>query len=189
VTELVTAAEAIQGFIEAHGWRFCFIGGFAAIRWGHIRATQDLDVTVYTGFRDEQQVIDAFVSSFSSRIENPDAFAQEHRVLLLLTPDGIPVDVSLGGLPFEESMIERSSPFAFLPGIALRTCSAEDLIVMKAFASRAIDWADIEGIAVKQGSLLDWDLIMREISPLAVWKENPEMIIRLQEIRLQSVAA
>ncbi len=38
----------------------------------------------------------------------------------------------------------------------LLTCSAEDLIVLKAFAARGRDWVDVEGIIVRQAGALDW---------------------------------
>jgi hypothetical protein len=38
-------------------------------------------------------------------------------------------------MPFEESAVARATPYEFAPGIFLVTASAEDLIVMKAFAA------------------------------------------------------
>ena len=65
--------------------------------------------------------------------------------------------VSLAALPYEELAIQRSSYFDYSPGISLRTCSAEDLIVLKAFAGRGQDWADVERVIVRQTGKLDWD--------------------------------
>jgi hypothetical protein len=73
-------------------------------------------------------------------------------VLLLQTPEGVGVDVSLGALPFEECVVNRASSFTFGPGFDLRTCSAEDLIVLKLFASRAIDVRDAESVALHSGT-------------------------------------
>ena len=72
---------------------------------------------------------------------------------------GVGLDIALGGLPFEQSVVERSSLFAFPPDTRLRTCSAEDLIVMKAFAARPKDWLDVEGIIIRQMGTLDWQYI------------------------------
>lgn len=71
------------------------------------------------------------------------------------------VDITLGGLPFEESVVDRSSPFTFPPDVVLRTCSAEDLIVLKAFADRPKDWVDIDGIIVRHCLQLDWTYVVR----------------------------
>jgi hypothetical protein len=37
-------------------------------------------------------------------------------------------------MPFEESVVDRATPYEFAPDIRLRTASAEDLLVLKAFA-------------------------------------------------------
>jgi hypothetical protein len=93
------------------------------------------------------------------------------------------VDVALGGLPFEEQAVERASPFEFAPGVALLTCSAEDLVVYKAFSSRTRDWLDLEGVMVRQGDSLDWDYIERELVPLCEAKEAPEIPGELRQLR------
>jgi hypothetical protein len=86
-------------------------------------------------------------------------------------------------LPFEERVVERSTPFRYPPGVALRTCSAEDLIVMKAFAGRGQDWVDVERILVRQVRALDWSVIRDELAPLAELKGEPEILAQLSELR------
>jgi hypothetical protein len=76
-------------------------------------------------------------------------------------------------LPFEERVIERASSYRYLADIRLHTCSAEDLVVLKAFADRPRDWADIEGILIRTGSRLDWHTIEAELQPLCEAKEAP----------------
>ena len=65
---------------------------------------------------------------------------------------GVGLDIALGGLPIEESAVARSSLFTFPPDVPLRTCSAEDLIVFKAFADRPKDWVDIDGVLIRQAA-------------------------------------
>jgi hypothetical protein len=107
-------------------------------------------------------------------------FAVEHRVLLVETADRVPVDIALSGLPFEARLIARSTPFEVAPGVLLQTCSAEDLIVLKAFADRMQDWLDIEGVVVRQGSHLDRTPILEELGPLLELKEDPQAQATLQ---------
>ncbi len=69
-------------------------------------------------------------------------------------------------------------------GTSLRICSAEDLIVMKIFASREIDLRDVRSIIVRQGdSNLDWNYIEAHVSELAELKEDPNMMIALRRLR------
>ena len=72
--------------------------------------------------------------AFEPRIDDAVTFARDNRVLLLKTRTGVGLDIALAGMPFEEAAIPRASPFLFPPDVSLRTCSAEDLVVLKAFA-------------------------------------------------------
>ena len=60
------------------------------------------------------------------------------------------------------------------------TCSAEDLVVLKAFASRPQDWIDIEKIIIRQSHNLDRHLIRTEPTPLIELKDEPGILIRLE---------
>jgi hypothetical protein len=106
-------------------------------------------------------------------------------VLLLVSETGIGIDVALAGMPFEQSAVRRAVVVEVLPGKPLRFCSAEDLIVYKAFADRPRDWTDVQGIVGRQGSdALDWNYIFDCLGPLAELKESPEICQRLERMRL-----
>jgi hypothetical protein len=181
--KLLESARGVQDFCREQGWRFCIIGGIAVIRWGETRVTRDIDVNVLTGFGGEDRIIDALLSKYPARFADAKEFARLKRVLLLNTPDGTGIDVSLGALPFEELVIDRASSFAFAPGVELRTCSAEDLIVMKLFASRAIDIHDAEGVSIRNRGRLDWSYIEGQLRPLADLKDEPEILRAMERLR------
>jgi hypothetical protein len=84
---------------------------------------------------------------------------------------------------FEALAVERASLFEFEPGCALRTCSAEDLIVQKLFAFRTRDVYDVETIAVRQHGRLDWEYIETELCPLVEIKEQPEIMAVFSKLR------
>lgn len=87
----------------------------------------------------------------------------------------------LDGLNLKSVLIGGVAVFRW----GLRTCSAEDLIVLKAFAGRDIDLMDIKGIIKRQRGRLDWNLIERELRPLLELKEDLEAWARLQELKRQ----
>ena len=93
--------------------------------------------------------IDALLAAYPARIAEAGEFARRNRVLLLRTMDGVGIDVSFGALPFEERVVSRATLFAFGPGLDIRTCWAEDRIVLKLFASRPLDIRDAEGVAIR----------------------------------------
>ena len=176
------AALEVQAFCRARRWRFCFIGALAVQRWGEPRLTQDVDLTVMTSFGEEAPYVDALLGRFRGRIPDAREFALQNRVVLLRSDSGIPIDAALGAMPFEERATDRATEFVIQEGIALTTCSAEDLVVFKAFAGREKDWLDIEGIALRQLGRLDEGLIWSELTPLLELKEAPEAATRLRDI-------
>lgn len=177
------AADLQYLFMKNH-WKFCFIGAIALQRWGEPRVTTDIDVTLLTGFGAEQPYVDELLKHYEGRISDAKGFALTKRVLLLRSSGGIAIDIALAALPFEEEAVKRSTCFEFLPGVKLLTCSAEDLIVMKAFAERDRDWLDIRGIIIRQGTKLDWRYIKDQLTPLCELKESPNILPRLDDLKL-----
>jgi hypothetical protein len=154
-------------------------------RWGEPRETVDVDLTLLSDFGQEDPFIEKLLQAFEPRIADAADFARARRVLLIRSKSGVGIDVALGALPFEETAVSRASLFEFPERILLRTCSAEDLVVMKAFASRGRDWADIEGIIVRQTGKLDWPYIENELGPLAELKDAPEILAELAQRRAE----
>jgi len=180
---LFLAAAELETLLVKQGWRYCFIGGIALQRWGQPRLTNDVDLTLLTGFGHEAAYVDVLLKHYRARIPHGREFALEHRTLLLQSQDGIPIDVALGGIDFEERVVSRATRYEFLPGVSLLTCSAEDLIILKAFADRPRDWGDVETIIARQQTQLDWRYILEQLEPLCQAKEMPEIMDRLLHLR------
>lgn len=118
--------------------------------------------------------VDLLLSEFRPRMADARQFALRNRVLLLQAGDGIGIDVALGSLPFEERCVGRASDWELAPGTVLRTCSAEDLVVLKAFAGRPRDWVDLEAVLLRQKSVLNWTMVLHELEPLVALAEKSE---------------
>jgi hypothetical protein len=183
VNEVIRAAATLQAVFLGEAWRFCFIGGLAVQRWGEPRETVDVDATLLTGIGHEERFIQTLLRCFEPRIDEAAAFARSRRVLLLRAESGVGLDIALGSLPFEETVVDRSSLFTFPLDVPLRTCSAEDLIVLKAFAAREKDWVDVEGVIVRQARGLDWPYVRSQLAPLVELKEEPEILDELERRR------
>ena len=178
---VLAAAGDVQRFCLQQRWRFCFIGGVAVQRWGEPRLTQDVDLTVLTDPGNEERFTDTLLEAFTPRRSDAREFALRHRVLLIRAANGVDVDVALGALPFEERSVQRASPWAWMPDARLTTCSAEDLVVHKAFAGRDLDWGDVERVLTRQHGKLDLAQIREELQPLLELKDEPEALARLEQ--------
>jgi hypothetical protein len=177
------AAQQVQDFFDDQRWQFCFIGGIALQRWGIPRLTNDADLTLLTGFGSEEGFVKTIVERFPSRIADPVDFARQARVVLVEIGN-VGIDISLGALGFEQDAVTRSTLWKLSDQFCLRTCSAEDLIVFKAFADRLQDWADIENIISVQEDL-DWVYINEQLFPLAELKDAPQIMEKLGRLRKQ----
>jgi hypothetical protein len=116
LSPILEAALEIQAFCAARGWRFCFIGGIVVPLWGEPRTTADADLTLLTGFGGKEAFVDALLGSFRARAKNARELGLRRRVVLLEAGNTVPLGVSLGALPFEVRLVERSSDFAVAPG-------------------------------------------------------------------------
>jgi hypothetical protein len=178
---VLAAAENIQAFCQKHHWPFCFIGGVAVQRWGEPRLTQDVDLTLLTGFGDEERFVDLLLGSYSGRRADAREFALTRRVLLLSTASGVAVDLALGAFPFEERTIQRCSSWRWTEQRSLITCSAEDLVTHKVFAGRDLDWGDVERVLIRQHGKLDLAQIRTELKPLLELKGELEALNKLEQ--------
>ena len=179
---LIAAAQEIQKLCASQRWQFCFIGGLAVQRWGSPRFTQDVDLTLLTGFGNEESFVDVLLSQLKARTSGAREFALRHRVLLARTATGIDVDIALGGLPFEERSVARASNWEISEDICLFTCSAEDLITYKVFAGRPRDWDDVERILTRSSSGLNLAQVRQELRPLLELKGQPELLMQFENL-------
>jgi hypothetical protein len=182
LNNVLQLAVEVGNQLRQKGIAFCIIGGTAYQRWGEPRQTTDVDATLLVEFGRELDVVRHLLKTYSSRIENAESFALQNRIVLLQSSQGIGIDLSLGGLPYESRLIERSSLWKVPRHGEIRTCSAEDLVVLKSFASRPQDWIDVEKVIIRQGPRLDRALIIEELKPLAELKEEPEILSRLDQL-------
>jgi hypothetical protein len=176
------AAVELQDFLTDVQIPNCVIGGLAVNRWGEPRTTADVDATLVVGFGSERSVAETILQAYTSRVDDPIEFALRARIVLVVNSAGVRLDLSLGGLPLEHRILDRSSLWEVEHLRPIRTCSAEDLIVLKAFASRPQDCIDIERVILRQEQRLDRDLVMQELEPLVQLKEEPEILDRLRGV-------
>ena len=148
IAPLLAPLQALQDLLSQFNDQGVIIGGVAVSLLGTPRYTVDLDVVFLLSLDNLPRLLaEAAKLEIEPRISDPISFARKSRVLLLRhRPSGIDIDLSLGILPFEYEMVERSK-MVDLGTIQIRLPTPEDLIIMKAIAHRPKDLADIQAIA------------------------------------------
>lgn len=179
---LLRAAESVQRRLWSEQIEFCFIGGVAYQRWGEVRFTDDIDLTVFCDLGDESNMLDRLLRVIPPRIDDIEQVVRMGRMYLGVTDDGTQVDISLGYLPYESRLMQRSVDVDFGLDESLRCCAAEDLVVLKTIAWRDQDRADLRRIVQRSGSEVDWSLVYAELEPLLMITESPERLIHLRKM-------
>jgi hypothetical protein len=154
VTPLLAPLQALLNLLLRFDNRGVIIGGVAASLLGTPRYTVDLDAVFLLSVDDLPLLLqEASTQGIEPRISNPIEFARKSRVLLLRhVASGMDIDISLGILPFEVEMVERSTVLE-IGSVKLRLPTPEDLIILKAIAHRPKDLADIRAIAASHSDL------------------------------------
>jgi hypothetical protein len=178
--------ESLQKLISQFNHRGVVIGGIAASVLGEARYTEDIDAMFLLSIQDIPKFLEAANrEGIAPRIENAADFARKNRILLLRhTITNTNIDISLGIMPFEQEVIERSSIQEFDDSLRVQLPTPEDLIIMKVIAHRPKDWEDIRTLAVKYANL-DISRIERWVKDFAELLETPERWGQLEKILKQ----
>lgn len=117
-------------------------GARAAIAYGVVRATDDIDVTVDPAEHGAATIMRALASQgFVLEFADP-AFVAQTRVLPVRDATGVAVDVVLGGSGYDARILSRVVKRK-LGGVIVPVAAPEDIVVMKILAGRDKDSADV----------------------------------------------
>ena len=108
-------------------------------------------------------------------VPDPLGFAKETRVVPLVTPTAVRVDLILAGMPYEERAIQRAVEVQ-VAARGIRFCSPEDLVLHKLASERARDAEDVEGVVLRQGPGLDRHYLDPMVQQLAHGLERPAIL-------------
>lgn len=175
--------EALQNLIVRFNHKGVVIGGIAVGVLGKARFTGDLDAMFLLSTQDIPRFLEeAKQEGIEPRVENAVEFAKKKRVLLLRhTITETDIDISMGIMPLEEEIIERSSVQDFDDTLQVRLPTPEDLIIMKAIAHRPKDMEDIRTLAAKYPNL-DIPRIERWVKDYAELLYAPDLWEEIRKI-------
>jgi hypothetical protein len=172
---LAEPLQAVQRLLGRFNDQGMVIGGVAASLLGRPRLTVDIDAVILISSDELPALVEAAArEGIVMRIPDGEAFARENHILLLRhLESGIPVDISLGMLPFEREAVERSV-LHDTGAFAVRLPTPEDLIILKAVAHRPQDLLDIEAV-IEANPNLDRERIRSWVRQFAEALDMPEV--------------
>ena len=153
------------------------IGGVAVIALGFPRTTVDIDATVWATLDDLDSLVGRLErAGIAPRIAGAIDFAKTNRVLLMKHCDsGVPIDISLAVLPFEQEAIAHRRVID-VGGLRMTIPRVDDLLVYKMVASRPQDLRDAEELLLRYVDTVDLSRGRRLVGEFAAVLERPEML-------------
>lgn len=181
-SRVFAALTTLSKWLDTETIPHTIIGGIAVSLLTEPRATQDIDVTIWSeGLSTETLLRTAGSFGLVPRIDNPLEFATQARILLLKHRDtDVSIDLSLGALPFEKEMIDRAGIME-IGSLRLRVATAEDLIISKAVPMRPVDLVDIETLLFFYPGV-DFKRILAVVGEFQLLLDRPEYIQKLEEV-------
>jgi hypothetical protein len=158
---LLRAIDELADVLPAHKAQYALIGGIAAGLRGRLRFTDDIDVLLTVPQLQLPRLLEAMAArGFSVDVHTTARqWLQDHMVVMSYR--GIRLDWLKPVVPSYQHVLDTAKPEAWR-GRELRVASAEGLILLKLFAGRPQDWADIDTLLAANQRRLDLDWIERE---------------------------
>lgn len=153
MSEQVRLRELLERLTEADV-RFVLVGGLAVIAWGHVRATQDVDI-VPDPDQENLERLAVLLESLDGRVEVEGGLLKPSAIRTFLTVgDRTLVSTRLGPLdvlqglpqvpPFER--LDAEAERVDLDGVTVKICSFDALLEMKRASERARDRDDLDAL-------------------------------------------
>lgn len=140
--------------LNLNGVEYLLIGGYAVAIYGHIRATNDLDIWVKIGKENALRIDRALRQfGFATAELTPDLFLTPNQVVRMgVPPIRIEILTSISGVEFESCYAEKET--LRIEDLAVPVISLARLRENKVASGRAKDLADLENLTPTDASML-----------------------------------
>jgi hypothetical protein len=160
VESLFQSILALQQRLSKEEILSIVIGGLAVAAWGEPRLTRDVDMKVLLSRQDADRLLDILSTEYVPLTSQPIKMLREQGLIFLQDPAGTRLDILLADTPYDVLAIQRGLNVDVQPGITVRVCRPEDLIIYKIISTRLRDHEDIRGVIRRQGNALDNDYVL-----------------------------
>ncbi|MBN2389171.1 MAG: hypothetical protein JXR84_00520 [Anaerolineae bacterium] len=157
---LLQSLRVLQQRLSDAGILSIVIGGVAVAVWGEPRVTRDVDLKVLLERDDADRLLAALASDYTSLLPNPRQALRQQAMLFVQDTLGTRLDVLLADTPYDVLAIQRGRDVEVQPGVTIRVCSPEDLVIYKLISTRLRDHEDAQGVVRRQGANLDDNYVL-----------------------------
>lgn len=134
----------IDTLLKANSIDYAVIGGTAAIIYGRLRTTEDIDVTLLAELEIFNKLYKLITNHYSPMLSDSENFFKKNFVLPVMDSETkVKIDFAAGLSEFDKKVIQRKVQRKF-GNVMINVCSLEDLIIYKLVSARPQDILDIK---------------------------------------------
>jgi hypothetical protein len=112
------------------------------------------------GREDAEQLLAALASDYVSLLPDARKALRQQAMAFVQDSAGTRLVLLLADTPYDALAIQRGCDIELQPGVTIRVCSPEDLVIYKLISTRLRDHEDAQGVVRRQGSSLDDEYVL-----------------------------
>jgi len=159
------------------------IGGIAVAAWGEPRVTRDVDLKVLLSRQEADRLLEILSTNYQSLVTNPRDALQKQALIFIQDSLGTRLDLLLADTPYDITAIQRGRDVEVQPGVTIRICSPEDLIIYKLISTRLRDHEDFISVIRRQGDLLDDNYVVSWLRQFEQALDDSTLVAEYQGLR------
>jgi len=183
---LLQSIVALQQRLSNAGIPSVVIGGVAVAAWGEPRVTRDVDLKVQLERGDADRLLTVLAPDYVSLLPDPRQALQKQAMIFVQDTLGTRLDLLLADTPYDVVAIQRGRDVELQPGVAVRVCSPEDLVIYKLISTRPRDHEDAQSVIRRQGSSLDDDYVLDWLRQFEQALDDSTLVAEYKHLRSSS---
>lgn len=180
---LLQSIVVLQGRLSNAGIPSIVIGGIAVAAWGDPRVTRDADLKVLVERDEAERLLAVLASDYASLLPDPRQALTKQGVIFVQDSLGTRLDLLLADTPYDVVAIQRGRDIELQPGVIVRVCSPEDLVIYKLIATRARDHEDAQSVIRRQEANLDDEYVLDWLRQFEQALDDSTLIAEYKQLR------
>jgi len=183
---LFQSIQTIQKRLIDAGIPSIVIGGVAVAAWGEPRVTRDVDLKILLDRRGSTRLLELLAKDYQFLVSDPYKALREQAMVFVQDTLGTRLDLLLADTPYDVIAINRGREEEIQPGVTIRLCSPEDLILYKLISTRARDHEDARSVIRRQGDILEDDYIIEWLKQFEQALDDSTLVAEYRRLRIGS---
>jgi hypothetical protein len=183
---LVQSIVALQQRLNDARIPTVVVGGVAVAAWGDPRVTRDVDLKVLLERDDADRLLAVLSPGYTSLLPDPRQALKKQAMVFVQDETGTRLDLLLADTPYDVVAVQRGRDVELQPGMTVRLCSPEDLVIYKLISTRPRDHEDAQSVIRRQGSNLDDDYVLDWLRQFEQALDDSTLVAEYQHLRSRS---